>query len=170
MPGSTIFAQTILPNSAPSLTNLQPTVLIGNSTIGTSVNGAILTGPATTIQMPNITTFPFDPTKTISNIYLIGNATCGTLQFDFNFIRADQTISFNFPATYTYQSPPIVVTSPANAAGAKVVNQGGAFFASSIDTDNNNYYIVMNTTNEINNGGSFQTAIISYSVFATALS
>ena len=164
MPGGTVFMSEILPATAPNASNPTPTVSVGDPTVGTSISGALITGPAYTYNGSDITD-PLDPLKTISNVSIIGNSTCGTIQFDSHEIDAGTIIALPFPGEFVYQTTPILLGSPANSTGSNTWFTGQSSLYSEIDQLSGTINCVIAVTKNVDNG-SLQTSKISYAAFA----
>ena len=119
------------------VTQLQPaisteTLSVGSLTSGTLMSGAIMTGntqTATTLDVQAL--FPTrDPDSDITGITIVGNATCGTINFSYKHVNPNTSFNIGFPSDFVYPYLPVVVTSAGNGEASLLVRTGGAYINS----------------------------------------
>ena len=159
--GGTVFITTLLP------TVETQTLSVGSLQKGTLLTGAVITGTSNTSTEPDVSAFPPDPNANISNIQVIGNATCGQVSFKFKNINQNTSFNVRFPSDFVYQCLPVVITSAADSGSGQLV-ANGAFITSYQIPLVNTICMQITFPNPVVNT-TLQTATFNYAVFGTTL-
>jgi hypothetical protein len=155
------------------ITDLQPlistqTLSVGSLTTGTVMSGAIMTGNTQTATTTDFQVlFPVrDPDSDITGITIVGNATCGTINFSFKHVNPNTSFNIGFPSDFVYPYLPVVVTSAGNGAASVLVSTGGAYIISYKVPISDLIHLQINIPNEVTSA-TRQIATFNYVVCGT---